>query len=156
MAAGIVAVQWGGPSRRDHPSSESQSGGATQDLGWLPVALGAAAIVAGLGGGQKGMITLALTALAGVTAVSALRGAPPDGTTAGGKRQGGKWQGSAPGGVQQVERSMTIGRSAEELRRAWLDPRTLPLIMAGFATVRAIGDGRMHWTVNGALGRAYE
>jgi uncharacterized membrane protein len=55
-----------------------------------------------------------------------------------------------------MERSMTIGRSADELRRAWLDPRTLPQIMAGFATVRAIGDGRMHWTVNGPLGRAYE
>ena len=151
MAAGIVAVQRGGPSGRDHSSSEDRGGGAMQDLGWLPVALGAAAIVAGLGGRQKGTIVLALTALAGVTAVSARRGVQPDGTKADGRGQGG-----ASDGVRQVERSITIGRSADELRRAWLDPETLPQIMAGFATVRASGDGRMHWTVNGPLGRAYE
>lgn len=151
MAAGTVAAQRDGPSRRYHPSSRGRGGRGMQDLGWLPVAVGAAAILAGLGGRQKSTIVLALTALAGVTTVSVLRSAQPDGTKADGKGKGG-----FSGGVREVERSMTIGRSADELRRAWLEPETLPQIMAGFAKVRATGDGRMHWKVNGPLGRAYE
>jgi uncharacterized membrane protein len=151
MAIGMIAAQWGGPSRRDHSSPHGRGGGAMRDLGWLPVALGAAAIVAGLGGRQKSTVALALTALASVTAVGALRGAQPEGIKAGGKGQGGGF-----GAVRQVARSITIGRSADELRRAWLDPETLPQIMAGFATVRATGSGRMHWKVAGPLGRSYE
>ncbi|MBV8575077.1 MAG: SRPBCC family protein [Acetobacteraceae bacterium] len=123
-----------------------------QGLGWLSIALGGAAIVAGLGGRQRGTAALALTALAGVTAVGALRrGAQLDREKIDGKGQGG-----ASGSLPKVERSITIGGSPDELRQCWLDPRTLPQVMAGFATVRAIGDGRMHWKVEGPLGRAYE
>jgi uncharacterized membrane protein len=150
MVTRIAAVQPGGPSRRDPSSSGDRGGGTVHDLGWLPFAFGAAAIMAGRGR-QKSTVALAFTALAGVTAVGALRGRPPHGTMAHGKAQRG-----APDSLRQVERSLTIGRSADELRRAWLDATTLPRIMAGFATVRATGDGRMHWTINGPLGRAYE
>jgi uncharacterized membrane protein len=118
-----------------------------QDLRWIPIALGAAAIVAGLGGRKKGAKALALTAVAGAAAVGAVRGGRLDLGKAGGKRQGGE---------PEVERSITIGKTADELRQSWLDPRTLPQIMAGFATVRASGEGRMHWKVEGPLGRAWE
>ena len=151
MAAGIVSIQGGRRSQRNHSSSTGRGGGAMHDLGWLPVALGAAAIVAGLGARKRGTAVLALTALAGVTAVGALRGLQPDGTTSGGKGRGG-----ASTDVRQVERSITIGKGGEELRRAWLEPETLPQIMAGFATVHATGNGRMHWKVNGPLGSAWE
>ena len=122
-----------------------------QGLGWIPVALGTAAIVAGLGNRKKGTMTLALTAFAGVAAAAAARDMQLGRGEADSKGQGG-----ASGGEPEVERSITIGKTADELRHCWLDPRTLPQIMAGFATVRAIGDGRMHWKVEGPLGRSLE
>jgi uncharacterized membrane protein len=118
-----------------------------QNLRWIPIALGAAAVVAGLGGRKKGAAALALTAFAGAAAVGAVRGGQLGRGKAGSKRQGGE---------PEVERSITIGKTADELRRSWLDPRTLPQIMADFATVRPTGEGRMHWKIEGPLGRAYE
>jgi len=120
-----------------------------RNLGWIPIALGAAAVVAGLGGRKKGAAALALTAVAGVGALGALRGVQAGRRTTGGKQ-------GAAGGRMEVERSITIGKTEDELRRYWLDPRTLPQIMARFASVRATGDGRMHWTLEGPLGHAYE
>ena len=151
MAGGIVAMQRGGSSRRDRPSSDASAGGAMQGLGWLPIALGTAAIVAGLGSRKKGTIALALTALAGVTAVGAMR----DGQLDRGKADS-KGRGEASVGEPEAERSITIGKAADELYQRWRDPRTLQQIMAGFATVRASGDSRMHWKVEGPLGRTYE
>ena len=122
-----------------------------QGLGWIPIALGTAAIVAKLGNRKKGTMPLALTAFAGMAAVAAVRDAQLCRGTADSKEQSG-----VSGGEPEVERSITIGKTADELRHCWLDPRTLPQIMAGFATVRAIGDGRMHWKIEGPLGRALE
>jgi uncharacterized membrane protein len=121
-----------------------------QDLSWIPVAIGAAAIAARLGGRNKGAAALALTAVAGAAAVGAMRGVQLGRGKAGSKGQG------ASGGKPEVERSITIGKTADELRHSWLDPRTLPQVMAGFASVRAAGDRRMHWKVEGPLGRAWE
>jgi uncharacterized membrane protein len=59
-------------------------------------------------------------------------------------------------GEPEVERSITIGKTADELYRRWCEPTTLPQIMAGLATVHASGDGRMHWKVEGPLGQTYE
>ena len=148
MAGGIVDVKRGEAPRRGRPSS---TGGAMQGLGWIPIALGTCAIVAGLGSRNKGTVALALTAFAGVAAVAAVRDGQLDRGKADSKRQSG-----ASAGEPEVERSITIGKTADELRQCWLDPRTLPQIMAGFATVRAVRDGRMHWKVQGPLGRAYE
>ncbi|MBV8703648.1 MAG: SRPBCC family protein [Acetobacteraceae bacterium] len=151
MAGSIMAVQRNGSSRRGRPSSDASAGGRMQGLGWIPIALGTAAIVAGLGSRKKGTMALALTAFAGVAAAAAVR----DGQLGRGKADS-KGQGGASGGEPEVERSITIGKTADELRHCWLDPRTLPQIMAGFATVRASGDGRMHWKIEGPLDRAYE
>jgi len=114
---------------------------AGQRGAWIPIALGAAAIVAGLGGRKKGATALALGAVAGAGAVGAMRGTQ----SARGKT-----------GEPEVERSLTIGKTADELREYWRDPRTLPQIVGDFATVRATGDGRMHWKIDGPLGHAYE
>ena len=147
MARGNVAGQRGESSGRSRPSPGASTGGPMQDLGWIPVAIGAAAIVARLGGRNKGAAALALTAFAGAGAVGALRATQPGRGKAGSRNQGGE---------PEVERSITIGKTADELRHSWLDPRTLPQAMAGFATVRATGEGRMHWKVEGPLGRAWE
>jgi uncharacterized membrane protein len=151
MAGDIVAVQRGKSSRRGRAFPGASAGGPMQDLGWIPIALGAAAIVARLGGRKKGAAALALSAVAGAAALGAVRGGQFGRGNAYGKGQGG-----ASGGEPEVERSITIGKTADELRHYWLDQRTLPQIMAGFATVRATGEGRMHWKVEGPLGRAYE
>lgn len=123
----------------------TSAGTPMRQLGWLPIALGAAAIAAGLGGRKKGAAALALGAgaVAGAGIVGAVRG---------------RAQGRRPGASTEPEatRSITIVKSADALRASWLDPRTLPQIMAGFATVRATGDGRMHWKVEGPLGSACE
>ncbi len=116
--------------------------GGMQDIGWIPVALGAAALVAALGGRKKGAAALALGAVAGAGAAGAFRGARAGHTAAG----------HAP----EVERSITIGKTADELGARWLDPQTLPRIMAGFASVHAGGEGRLHWTLAGPLGRTAE
>ncbi|GMT96089.1 hypothetical protein KH5H1_02080 [Corallococcus caeni] len=54
----------------------------------------------------------------------------------------------------EVERTITVGRPAEELYRLWGEPSTLNLLMAHFADVTPTrgGDGR-HWQVHGPLGR---
>jgi len=130
-----VAAQGSTASRAVAPD------GSTHNLGWIPIALGGAAIVAGLTGRKKGVAAFALTAVAGAGALGAMRRVR---------------SGHAQAGATEVERSITIGKSTDELRQYWLDPRTLPQIMSGFATVRASGDGRMHWRVEGPLGRACE
>ena len=147
MESGIVDMKRGGSSRSGRPSRGASAGGAGRDFGWIPITLGAAAIVARLGGRKKGAVALALTACAGVAAVVSVRGVQFDRGKADSKQQGDE---------PEVERSITIGKTADELRQRWLDPKTLPQIMAGFATVHATGDGRMHWKVDGPLGRAYE
>jgi uncharacterized membrane protein len=150
MASDIVAVQRHQSSRRGRASSDTSAGGLVQGLRWIPLALGTAAMVAGLGR-RKNTVALALTAFAGVAALGAVRAAQLDR----GKPDS-KGRGAASGGQPEVERSITIGKTADELRRVWGDPRTLPQIMAGFATVHATADGRMHWKVKGPLGRGYE
>ena len=137
MANGIVAS----PGR---PSSHHA--GATRTLRWIPIALGGAAIVAGIGGRRKGAAALAFTAVAGA---AAMRNGQLERWIAAGTGRG------ASAGEHQLERSITIGKTPDELRLCWLDPRTLPKLMADFATVRTSGDGRMHWDVKGPLGHSF-
>lgn len=125
MAGGIVAMHLDERSRRVRPSS---AGGTADGPSWIPVAL-------------------ALTALAGVTAMGAMRGRGK----ADGKRPDG-----VPAGEPEVERSLTIGKTADDLHQRWRDPATLTRIMAGFATVSPGDDGSMRWKLEGPLGRTYE
>ena len=118
MASGTEAVRWGESLRRRHPSSEASAYGPMRGRGWIPIALGSVAIVAGLGSRRKGSMPLALTAFAGVAAVAAVRGL----TLGRGKAADSKRQGGASGGKPEVERSITIGKTADELRDCLLDP----------------------------------
>ena len=56
----------------------------------------------------------------------------------------------------EVERSLTIGRSAEELYKLWLEPTTLPKIMSHAAEVRQEEDDQAHWKMNLPLGQSLE
>jgi uncharacterized membrane protein len=136
-----------GAGERDKSSRRPPPGaGSGQGFGWIPVALGAAALMARRNGRNKGAVALTLTAFAGAAAVGAMRRAQADG----------KAYGGGADRKHDVERAITIGKTADELRTSWRDPRTLPQIMASFASVRATGDGRMQWQIDGPLGRAYQ
>ena len=149
MASSIEAVHSGG-SWISRPSSQTSARKTTQGLAWIPIALGTAVIVAGLGSRRKGIIPLAFTALAGVVAVAAMRDVQHGHGKADSKGQG------ASACELEVERSITVGKTVDELRRCWLDPKTLPQITAGFATLHPSGDRRMHWKVKGLLGHTLE
>ena len=55
----------------------------------------------------------------------------------------------------EVEYSIPIERPADELYRAWLDPATIPRILAFLADIRATGDGRSEWRTDGPLGQSH-
>lgn len=59
-----------------------------------------------------------------------------------------------PSGATTVERSVTVGESADELSRYWRDPELLTQIVGDFAEVTAAGEARHRWTVDAPLGRS--
>ena len=150
MATIIEVVERAGPPRRGPPSLQSPAASPPSGLGWIPIALGTAVVVVGLGSRKRRTVPIALTAFAGGAAVAAMRDVPRRGNTDRQEQRG------ASGGKLEAERSITVGRTADELRECWLDPTTLPQITAGFATVRASGNGRTHWKVDGPLGHTLE
>ena len=56
----------------------------------------------------------------------------------------------------ELERSVSIGKAAEELHRLWREPGTLGRVMGDFADVAPAGDGRHRWSLRGPLGRSLE
>jgi uncharacterized membrane protein len=115
------------------------------------LALGTTALVASLASRKNG--TLVLIALAGATTAAAMRSSPLRRDRVQATRDG---RGDALINEPEVERSITIGATADQLYQRWRDPQTVPKIMAGFATAQPSGDGRMHWRIAGPLGRDYE
>ncbi|GAA0201892.1 SRPBCC family protein [Haladaptatus pallidirubidus] len=51
-----------------------------------------------------------------------------------------------------VERSITVGKPAEELYGFWREPETLARVMAHFADVSSSGPERQHWEVRSPVG----
>ncbi len=117
-------------------------------------ALDLATVAGGLGSSKRGRALLALVALGGVTAVDVACGrqlgqarerTDSDGRVAG-----------APGDAPEAERSITIGKAAQELYERWRHPGTLAQVMAPFAAVRAAEGGTMQWQVAGPLGHSLD
>lgn len=54
-----------------------------------------------------------------------------------------------------ITRSVTIGKSADELYDAWTDPQTFAKITRHFAQVTARTEDRYHWSVQGPLDRTF-
>lgn len=52
----------------------------------------------------------------------------------------------------EIDRAITIGKSAEELYRLWTDPKTLSRIVPDMIEVTDQGQGRKHWAVHGPNG----
>ncbi|WP_312242982.1 SRPBCC family protein [Pantoea sp.] len=55
-----------------------------------------------------------------------------------------------------LRRWITIGRPAAELSALWLQPDTLPRIMAHFARVEVINHSDAHWEVEGPMGKTWQ
>jgi len=55
-----------------------------------------------------------------------------------------------------VERSVTVGKPADELHELWRDPETLTRVFGDRVSVTAAGDDRLHWSLDGPLGRTIE
>ena len=56
----------------------------------------------------------------------------------------------------EVKRSVTVDRPPEELHDYWRDPEHLNELVGDFATIEEREPNRLHWTVNGPLGRVME
>lgn len=125
-------------ARGSRPALPTGPGRPAAHLGWIPIALGGVAIVAALDGRKRSAAVLAVAA----------------GTL--GTLHQVQSRHAATAGAPEVERSITIGKSVDELRQHWRDPATLPQIMSGFAALQPSGAGRLHWKIDGPLGRACE
>lgn len=65
-------------------------------------------------------------------------------------------QSIAPEGKNEIERSITIGKSADELYRLWREPSTLPQLMQHFIQITPTSETRAHWKINAPLGQTFE
>lgn len=54
---------------------------------------------------------------------------------------------------EEVSRSVTVGKPAEELYEVWRDPDQFSQIMGGFAEITPTDEDRLRWTVHGPRGR---
>jgi uncharacterized membrane protein len=98
------------------------------------------------GSSGLGIIGLVLAA-AGAAAVGLIGAQLRGGARIGPSRR------SAAGHEPEIERSITIEDApADELYRRWRDPQTMRRIMAPFADVEPMGDGRTHWNAGRDLG----
>lgn len=100
---------------------------------------------------KRGNVVVALGAVAGVTLLDIVSAQALSEKQR--ERQQAAGVSTDPG---NVERSLTIGKSADELYRVWRDPQTLPQLMADFADVTILDDTRVHWRVPTPLGRSLE
>jgi uncharacterized membrane protein len=115
-------------------------------------AVGGALVVAGLR--RRSLGGAALAAAGGWLAYRGVRMSSPDtGTTAADASMFGRDDTGAPEDAVEVERSITIGESPQELYEMWRDPDRLARIMEHFADVTPAGENRQHWEVRGPLGR---
>lgn len=92
---------------------------------------------------KKGRLAAATAAIAGVTALDLMCSQNLS-------------QSIAPDGKTEIERSITIGKSADELYRLWREPNTLPQLMQHFVQITPTSETRAHWKINAPLGQSIE
>ena len=60
---------------------------------------------------------------------------------------------SEASGPTEVSRTVTVGKSPEELYEIWRDPERLSRVVGHFAEVTSVAEDRLRWTVEGPLDR---
>ena len=103
---------------------------------------------------SRGSVTgYTLAAIGGALAYRGLTGYCPMYQTLGISTDESHPQGTiASGQGVQVDESITIMRSPEELYRFWRDFSNLPRVMQHLVSVEELGNGRSHWVAEGPLG----
>ena len=92
---------------------------------------------------KKGRLAAATAAIAGVTVLDLMCSQNLS-------------QRIAPEGKNEIERSVTIGKSADELYRLWRAPETLPQLMQQFVQITPTSATRARWKINAPLGQSIE
>ena len=142
------------------PERPSRTGQTTADGGgqteWLPKSmLGGALMLAGL---RRGSLNGGLMALAGGDLIfhsltgRHLHQALGLGTASPTQQRGT----SSPVDAAEVSRTLTIGKSADELYRLWRAPATLDRVMGHVGHVTTESPDASHWVVHGPLGQTWE
>jgi uncharacterized membrane protein len=131
IATGIGILAMPDPT----PGIWARVGGDALDLATLGMALVSAK-------GKRGPLGTALGTVAAITAVDLLCA-----------RQLSAQRRAAATPATVEERSLSIGRSADELYRLWREPATFATIMGSVAEVNALNYGRSRWTISGPRGR---
>ncbi|HEY8598046.1 MAG TPA: SRPBCC family protein [Thermomicrobiales bacterium] len=131
IATGVGILATNDPT----PGIWARVGGDALDLATLGVALRRTT-------GKRGRVVAALGTVAAITAVDLACARQLS-------KKGG--EGDAPAAAQ--ERSLSIGRSADDLYRLWREPGTLSTIMASIGEVIALDHERSRWTITGPLRR---
>lgn len=140
-----------GTMTRDGPGTGSTGTATRQDPATL--AVGGALLVLGL---RRGSVVGTTAALAGGTLLyRGLRGSEPLIQTLGRLAPVNKAQteAGAPADAPEIERSITVGKPADEIYRFWRHPEQFATIMRHVADISETGEGRSHWVVNNPLGQ---
>lgn len=113
-------------------------------------ALGATMLVGGLR--RRSWLGLASAAVGGALVYRGISGRSPF-------QRGGRdaesevYRSARDADAGTVERTITVGRPAEELAEYWRDPEQLSRLLDGIVEVSDAGGNRRHWSVEGPLGR---
>lgn len=98
---------------------------------------------------RKSRVAVATAAIASITAIDIVTARQL--SDAGQRRAG-----SSRSGVKTVDRTVTIGKSPDELYRLWRDSQTLPRVMHHAAAITVTDATHAHWKVDAPLGRTFE
>ncbi len=121
----------------------SRVAGDLMDLTLLGRALGA-------GDAQKERVAATTAAVVGVTVLDLIASDQLS-------RSPGENQAGVPArDANQVTKTLTINRPADELYRFWHDFQNLPRFMSSIESVEVTGDKRSHWRAKGPAGAAIE
>lgn len=127
-------------SRDKSPWLWARAAGDAMDIALLGI---------GHGRHRKGRVVTALLTLAGIAALDLwtaqrMQEREEQSVYGAGAHAGGRgWR----LGAMDIERSITINRSPQELLVLWQMPDTLPRIMAHIADIQQLGEGRARWTI---------
>ena len=126
--------------RRPAPWLWARVGGDLLDLSTLGASLAA-------NDRRRGRIAAATGTVAAVTAldIACARKISREGDVDGGN-----------GSTMEVERSITVEKSADQLYRLWREPQTLTQVMGHVGEVSATSEGRSRWVARAPLGRRLE
>jgi uncharacterized membrane protein len=94
---------------------------------------------------DKGRVAFATANVLGVTALDVLCAQRLSSTDA-----------DATGGNIQVQKTLIVNRSPEEIYRFWRDFQNLPRFMYHLESVRVTGEGRSHWVAKAPAGTTVE